>query len=213
MDGHKEDGKFHPHTTHESAIHASDVKQNKTKVKETNWKNLSQSKRIDLAFQPTKNGNSVKPYLSEYGDEDDGYGLDPDWNRESRTEHWYSSLADNQKEILHKLASADGKTTKHFRDLPKNVQLKLIEFNTKTIRFDGWKGSRNADDLDRDRFKKKYPATKGFTKAEKFDREPNSTKAITIEVVTKKKISEQEAEKFDFNDFTDDQKKIAETLV
>ena len=35
MDGHKDEhGVFHPHTQHQSSIHASDVNQNRTKLKQ-----------------------------------------------------------------------------------------------------------------------------------------------------------------------------------
>jgi len=123
-----------------------------------NQNSLSQSQKIDLAFQPSKNGKSVKPFLSEFGDKDDGFGLDPHWNRESRTMNFYNDLSFKQKIKFSELADVT-MIDPHgqFDGLSEPAREKLIQFNTKTIRFDGWKGKSNTSDFDRDRFRKKYP--------------------------------------------------------
>ena len=122
---------------------------------------LTVSEKIDLAFQPSNNGNSVEPHLSEYGDPDDGYGLDPEWNRIQRTESFYNELPHSAKIKFQEIAmpshaSYDTYGDADLDDLPESIQEKLIDFNTKTIRYDGWKGPRNTDDFDRKRFHKKY---------------------------------------------------------
>ncbi len=54
MDGHKEGGKFHPHTKHQSAVHSSDVNQDRIKTKKAMWATRNPKGYSNQPSDPTK---------------------------------------------------------------------------------------------------------------------------------------------------------------